>query len=131
MVGTSKTQSIRKWDVTMHVVSEHELNLSAKLYGLLGGLSAEISQLPTERTVRDWTEGEVLHSVCRCKDALIDALRCALRLSQLGELDELSRQRRSPRSCSTAPRIRSDSSTWRMSWYSKVARVRCRRGGKF
>ena len=76
----------------MHVVSEHELNLSAKLYGLLGGLSAEITQLPTERTVRDWTEGEVLHSVCRCKDALIDALRCALRLSQLGELDEISRQ---------------------------------------
>lgn len=74
----------------MHVVSEQELNLSAKLNALLGALAAEMSLLPTERTVGDWTTSELLHSVCRCKDALIDALRCALRLSRLGELDEYS-----------------------------------------
>jgi len=74
----------------MHVVSEQERNLSAKLYGLLGGLAAEISQLPNERSAQYWNELDALHAVCRCKDALIDALHCALRLSQLGEVDQAS-----------------------------------------
>lgn len=76
----------------MNAVTEYELNLSSKLNSLLGELRAEMSQLPTARTIRDWTAGEVLHSVSRCKDSMIDALRCALRLSQLGDLDEVSQQ---------------------------------------
>ena len=73
-------------------VSQQELKLSAKLNALLGELGAEMSQLPTERTIGQWTTNEVLHSVNRCKNALIDALRCAVRLSQLGEIDGLSEQ---------------------------------------
>ena len=73
-------------------VSQQELKLSAKLNALLGELGAEMSQLPTERTIGQWTTNEVLLSVNRCKDALIDALRCAVRLSQLGEIDGLSEQ---------------------------------------
>ena len=80
----------RKWGATMHTLSEQESHLSAKLYGLLGGVSAEMAQLPTERTIETWTSEELLHAVCRCKDALIDALRCAVRLSRLGELDSVS-----------------------------------------
>lgn len=76
----------------MHTVSEHELNLSSRLNCLLGEHNAEISLLPNARTIHDWTTSEVLHAVCRCKDTLIDALRCALRLSQLGDLDEVSEQ---------------------------------------
>ena len=78
--------------MTTHVVSQDELNLSTKLNCLLGDLSAEISLLATARTIQSWTPTEILHSVCRCKDALIDALRCAVRLSQLGNLDEISEQ---------------------------------------
>ena len=73
-------------------VSVNELNLSGNLYGLLGGLAAEMSQLPTERTVERWIATEILHQVSRCKDALIDALHCALRLSQLGNLDDRSQE---------------------------------------
>ena len=76
----------------MYVVSDQELHLSSKLYGLLGQLSAEISQLPNERTINTWTQTETLHAICRAKDALIDVLRCAIRLSELGELDQVSRQ---------------------------------------
>ena len=76
----------------MYVVSDDELNLSSKLNSLLGELRVEISQLPNARTIRDWSASEVLHSVCRSKDALIDALRCAVRLSQVGDLDEISQQ---------------------------------------
>ncbi len=75
----------------MNAVSQQELDISAKLYGLLGALSAEIAQLPTERTIRSWSQNETREAVSRAKDATIDALRCALRLSQLGEIDEVSR----------------------------------------
>ena len=73
-------------------VSQMELSISSRLYVLLGDLGAEVSQLPTERTIDRWSRGEVLQAVCRCKDALIEALDCALQLSQLGELDEYSQQ---------------------------------------
>lgn len=75
----------------MPELSVYELNLSTKLNCRLGELRAEISQLPSDHTIGDWTTSEVLHAVCRAKDALIDALHCALRLSQLGEIDEVSR----------------------------------------
>lgn len=76
----------------MEAVSEQELNLSTKLNALLGDLGAEMALLPTERTIERWTTSDALRSVCRCKDALIDALHCAVRLSQLGKLDEISQQ---------------------------------------
>ncbi len=77
----------------MHVipVSEVELNRSAQLYRRLGELSAEMSQLPTERSVKLCTQSEARDAVSRCKDALIDALYSAIRLAQLNDIDETSR----------------------------------------
>ncbi len=77
----------------MHVVpvSEAELNRSAQLYRRLGELSAEMSQLPTERSVTFFTQNEAREAVSHCKDALIDALFSAVRLAQLEGIDETSR----------------------------------------
>jgi hypothetical protein len=77
----------------MHVVpvSETELNRSAQLYRRLGELSAEMSQLPTERSVTFFTQSEAREAVSRSKDALIDALYSAVRLAQLDGIDETSR----------------------------------------
>lgn len=77
----------------MHIVpvSEKELNRSAELYRRLGELSAEMSQLPTERSIKFFTQSEARESVSRCKDAVIDVLYSAVRLSQLEDIDETSR----------------------------------------
>lgn len=75
----------------MTAIAQQESDLSAKLNDLLGQLGAEISQLPNERTIQSWTKTEVLHAVSRSKDALIDVLRCAVRLSLLGDIDKYSR----------------------------------------
>ncbi len=77
----------------MHVVSVSalELNRSAELYRRLGELSAEMSQLPTERSVKFFMQIEARDAVSRCKDALIDALYSAVRLAQLEGIDETSR----------------------------------------
>ena len=72
-------------------VSEKELNHSAELYRRLGELSAEMSQLPTERSAKFFTQSEAREAVSRCKDAVIDALYSAVRLAQLEEIDETSR----------------------------------------
>ena len=72
-------------------VSEKELNRSAELYRRLGELSAEMSQLPTERSVKFFTQSEAREAVSRSKDALIDALYSAVRLAQLEGIDETSR----------------------------------------
>lgn len=72
-------------------VSEKELNRSAQLYRRLGELSAEMSQLPTERSVQFFTQSEAREAVSRCKDAVIDALYSAVRLAQLENIDETSR----------------------------------------
>ncbi len=72
-------------------VSEKELNRSAQLYRRLGELSAEMSQLPTERSVKFFTQSEAREAVSRCKDAMIDALYGAVRLAQLEDIDETSR----------------------------------------
>ena len=75
----------------MTAIYPNESDLSAKLYRLLGQLATEISQLPNARTIETWTTTEVFHAICRAKDALIDVLRGAIKLSQLGELNEVSR----------------------------------------
>ena len=75
----------------MTAIAQQESDLSAKLNDLLGQLGAEISQLPNDRTIHSWTKTEVLHAVCRSKDALIDVLRCAVRLSLIGDIDKYSR----------------------------------------
>ena len=75
----------------MTAIAQQESDLSAKLNDLLGQLGAEISQLPNDRTIQSWTKTEVLHAVSRSKDALIDVLRCAVRLSLLGDIDKYSR----------------------------------------
>ena len=72
-------------------VSEKELNLSAQLYRRLGELSAEMSQLPTERSTKFFTQSEARKVVSRCKDAMVDALYSAVRLAQLEDIDETSR----------------------------------------
>ena len=71
-------------------VSEKELNLSAQLYRRLGELSAEMSQLPTERSAKFFTQSEAREALIRCKDAVIDALYSAVRLAQLEDIDETS-----------------------------------------
>lgn len=82
-----------KEELIMRVVpvSEAELNRSAQLYRRLGELSAEVSQLPTERSVTFFTQGEAREAVSHCKDALINALYSAVRLAQLEGIDETSR----------------------------------------
>lgn len=72
-------------------VSEKELNRSAQLYRRLGELSAEMSQLPTERSVKFFTRSEAREAVSRCKDAVIGALYSAVHLAQLEDIDETSR----------------------------------------
>lgn len=72
-------------------VSEDELNRSAELYRRLGELSAEMSQLPTERSTQFFTQSEAREAVSRCKDAVIDTLYSAIRLAQLESIDETSR----------------------------------------
>ncbi len=72
-------------------VSEDELNRFAELYRRLGELSAEISQLPTERSIQFFTQSEARDAVSRCKDAVIDTLYSAVRLAVLENIDETSR----------------------------------------
>lgn len=72
-------------------VSEDERNRSAELYRRLGELSAEMSQLPTERSTQFFTQSEAREAVSRCKDAVIDTLYSAVRLAQLENIGETSR----------------------------------------
>lgn len=69
---------------------DRELELSTTLYRLIGELNCEVALLPTWRTIDTWSRSDVYRAVVRCKDAMIDAQKCAIRLSQLGDIDVVS-----------------------------------------
>jgi ABC-type transporter Mla MlaB component len=74
----------------MNCQSTLEQELSTALYRLIGDLNAEVSLLPTWRTVERWSRREVFTAVIRCKDAMVDAQKCAIRLSRLDDIDAYS-----------------------------------------
>ena len=74
----------------MNQLTSHELEISTTLNRLIGDLNCEVSLLPTRRTIDTWSRREVYTAVIRCKDAMIEAQRCAIRLSRLDDLDTVS-----------------------------------------
>jgi len=74
----------------MNCLSTRELELSTTLNRLIGDLNCEVSLLPTRRTVDTWSHREVYTAVIRCKDAMVEAQKCAIRLSRLDEIDTVS-----------------------------------------
>ncbi len=74
----------------MGTVSEQELDLSWKLNRLIGDLHCEVAQLPNERTINRWTRSELYVALLRCKDSMLDAQKCAIRLSRIGDIDHYS-----------------------------------------
>jgi hypothetical protein len=57
---------------------------------LIGELDCEISLLPNKRTVASWARSDMYVTVIRCKDAMISAQKCALRLHLLDTIDAYS-----------------------------------------
>ena len=78
--------------VTIRSISDDELELSSRLNAAIGIINVEMSLLPTSIEIEDWPSVVLLGSIVRCQAAMVDALRCALQLSQLGGIDEYSRQ---------------------------------------
>ncbi|NNN10000.1 MAG: hypothetical protein HKL85_12535 [Acidimicrobiaceae bacterium] len=78
--------------MTIRSISDEELELSSRLNATIGIINVEMSLLPMSIKVEDWPSAELLRSIVWCQVALIDALRCALQLSQLGGIDRYSRQ---------------------------------------
>ncbi len=74
----------------MEPITDLESELSTKLYRLLGELDAEVSLLPTKRTIATWARSDMYVAVIKCKDAMIDAQKCALRLRSLDTIDSFS-----------------------------------------
>ena len=72
-------------------VPTRELELSTTLNRLIGEANCEAALLPTNRTVNEWTRGEVHEAVIRCEGAIIATLRCAVELQALEDLDAYSR----------------------------------------
>ncbi len=75
----------------MGTITEQELELSWKLNRLIGDLHVEVAQLPNERTIDRWTRDELYVAMLRCKDAMLDAQKCVIRLCRLGDIDHYSR----------------------------------------
>ena len=69
---------------------DHQLNLAAELNRLIGDLNCEMAVLPSKNSVGTWYRLDVLYAVIRCKDALLEAQHCALRLARLGDLEQIS-----------------------------------------
>ena len=76
--------------MTIRSISERELELSARLNAAIGIINIEMSLLPAPREFDDWPSDAVLRTIVWCQDALLDALWCALQLSQLADIDEYS-----------------------------------------
>jgi hypothetical protein len=74
----------------MNYQSTREEELSTTLYRLIGDLNAEVSLLPTRRTVERWSRGEVFKAVIRCKDLMVEAQKRAIQLSRLDAIDVYS-----------------------------------------
>lgn len=69
---------------------DHQLNLAAELNRLIGDFNCEMAVLPSKNTIETWYRIDVLYAVLRCKDALLEAQHCALRLARLGDLEQIS-----------------------------------------
>lgn len=67
-----------------------EIELSTTLNRLIGELNCEVVLLPDSREASDWTPVEVGDAAVACQSAMIAALRCALALAALGQLDVYS-----------------------------------------
>ena len=74
----------------MNQLTSHELEISTTLNRLIGDLNCEVSLLPTQHTIGMWSRREVYTAVIRCKDAIIEAQKCAIRLSRLDGIDTVS-----------------------------------------
>jgi len=72
-------------------VPERELELSTTLNRVIGEANCEAALLPTRRTISEWTREEVHEAVIRCQHAIIAALRCAIELQALEDLDVYSK----------------------------------------
>ncbi len=77
--------------MTLRSISDRELELSARLSAAIGIINIEMSLLPATTEFDDWPSDAVLRTIVWCQDALLDALWCALQLSQLDDIDEYSR----------------------------------------
>ncbi len=71
--------------------SAEEMALSTALNRLIGEMNCEVMLLPDRRETSDCTPADVDDAVVECQRAMIAALRCALDLEALGQLDVYSR----------------------------------------
>ena len=71
--------------------SAEEMELSTVLNRLIGEMNCEAMLLPDRRVTSDWTPADVSDAVVECQSVMICALRCALDLEALGQLDVYSR----------------------------------------
>lgn len=67
------------------------MELSTALNRLIGEVNCEAMLLPDRREASVCTPAEVTDAVVECQSAMIAALRCALDLEALGQLDVYSR----------------------------------------
>ncbi len=74
----------------MQSTLDQQMDLAAELNRLIGDLNCEMAVLPSKNTVGTWYRVDVLYAVIRCKDALLEAHRCAVKLARLGELEQIS-----------------------------------------
>ena len=65
--------------------------LSTVLNRLIGEMNCEAMLLPDRRVTSDWTPADVSDAVVECQSVMIAALRCALDLEAVGQLDVYSR----------------------------------------
>ena len=75
----------------MNRPSAEEMAQSTTLNRLIGEMNCEVMLLPDRRVTSDWTPAEAGDAVVDCQSAMIAALRCALDLEALGQLDVYSR----------------------------------------
>lgn len=75
----------------MNRPSAEEMTLSTVLNRLIGEMNCEVMLLPDRRETSDCAPAEVADAVVECQSAMIAALRCALDLQTLGQLDVYSR----------------------------------------
>jgi hypothetical protein len=76
---------------TITRVPTQEFELSTTLNRLIGEANCEAALLPTRKTISDWTSAEVCEAVITYQQAIIAALRCAIELQTLEDLDAYSR----------------------------------------
>lgn len=67
------------------------MELSTTLNRLIGEVNCEVMLLPDRRETSDHPPAESADAVMECQSAMIAALRCALDLEAVGQLDVYSR----------------------------------------